>query len=58
MYGKKHSQEWRKKHSDAMKKNQNSVNSMVVKRPCKKCGFVTTLGNLARYHDDKCKKFA
>jgi len=57
MYGKKHSQEWRKKHSEAMKKNQNSVKSMVVKRPCKKCGFVTTLGNLARYHDDKCKKF-
>lgn len=58
MYGKKHSQEWRKKHSEAMKKNENSVKSMVVKRPCMKCGFITTLGNLARYHDDKCKKFA
>jgi group I intron endonuclease len=56
MFGKKHSEEWRKKHSEKMKKNTNSVKSMTVKRPCNKCGFVTTLGNLARYHNEKCKK--
>lgn len=57
MYGKKHTERWKKEHSKKMKKNQNSVKSMVVKRPCMKCGFVTTLGNLARYHNDKCRKF-
>jgi|688.fasta_scaffold324628_2 group I intron endonuclease len=56
MFGKKHSEEWRKNHSEKMKKNTNSVKSMTVKRPCSKCGFVTTLGNLARYHDEKCKE--
>ncbi len=58
MFGKKHTEEWRKNHSNTMKLNQNSVKSMIIKRPCKKCGFVTTLGNLARYHDEKCKKIA
>jgi DNA-binding transcriptional MocR family regulator len=56
MFGKKPSEEWRKNHSEKMKKNTNSVKSMTVKRPCSKCGFVTTLGNLARYHDGKCKR--
>lgn len=56
MYGKKHTEEWKKKHSESMKKNQNSVKSMTVKRPCDKCGFITTLGNLSRYHNEKCKK--
>jgi group I intron endonuclease len=58
MYGKNHDDEWRKNHSEKMKMNKNSVNSMIVKRPCIHCGFVTTLGNLARYHDKKCKKLA
>lgn len=56
MYGKKHTDKWKKEHSEKMKKNQNSVKSMVIKRPCNKCGFITTLGNLARYHDEKCQK--
>lgn len=56
MFGKKHSEEWKKNHSEKMKKNTNSVKSMIVKRPCSKCGFMTTLGNLARYHNEKCKK--
>lgn len=56
MYGKKHTDEWRKKHSERMKMNENSVKSMIKKRACIHCGFITTLGNLARYHDEKCKK--
>lgn len=56
MFGKKHSDDWRKNHSHLMKMNQKGVKSMTVKRPCNVCGFVTTLGNLARYHDNKCKK--
>lgn len=56
MYGKKHSEEWKKNHSEKMKKNKNSVNSMIVKKACNKCGFITTLGNLSRYHNENCKK--
>lgn len=58
MFGKKHTEEWRKKHSQSMKMNQNSVKSMIIKKACTKCGFITTLGNLARYHNNKCKKTA
>jgi group I intron endonuclease len=57
MYGKKHSVEWRKKHSLMMKNNKKGVQSMTIKKACGKCGFITTLGNLARYHNDKCVKY-
>jgi translation initiation factor IF-3 len=55
MYGKKQTETWKKEHSERMKLNQNSIKSMRVKKPCNYCGFVTTLGNLARYHNEKCK---
>jgi len=55
MYGKSHSEEWRKKHSEKMKNNLNSVNAMTKKTTCIYCGRSTTLGNIARYHNDRCK---
>ena len=55
MYGKTHSEEWRKKHSETMKKNKTSVIAMSKKSTCVYCGFTTTLGNIARYHNEKCK---
>lgn len=56
MYGKKHTEEWRKKHSERMKNNLGGVKSMLIKKSCSKCGYITTLGNLARYHNDNCKR--
>lgn len=55
MYGKSHDEEWRKNHSEKMKNNLNSVNAMTKKTTCVHCGYTTTLGNIARYHNDKCK---
>jgi group I intron endonuclease len=56
MYGKKHDDEWKKNHSEKMKSKPHIIESMTVKKPCTKCGFITTLGNLARYHNEKCKR--
>ena len=55
MYGKKHTDEWRQNHSECMKKNKNSTNAMIKKTFCIYCGFFTTLGNISRYHNEKCK---
>lgn len=56
MYGKKHDEEWKKNHSDKMKENKTSIKAMTVKKPCNKCGYITTLGNLARYHNENCTR--
>jgi group I intron endonuclease len=56
MFGKKHTEEWKKQHSLKMKMNTNSVKSMQEKRPCKHCGKITTLGNLSRWHNENCSK--
>lgn len=53
MFGKTHSEEWRKNHSEKMK-NGNGLSAMIVKKPCLHCGKIMTLGNLKRWHNEKC----
>jgi len=55
MFSKTHSDEWRKNHSERMKKNKNSVNAMSKKDICKYCGKETTIGNISRWHNENCK---
>jgi hypothetical protein len=40
---------------EVYKKTKPGLDSMNSKKKCKYCGFETTKGNIARWHDEKCK---
>jgi hypothetical protein len=44
-----------KKKMSIVRQNRGETKRLNVKKPCEKCGVITNLGNLKRYHNEKCK---
>jgi group I intron endonuclease len=54
MFGKKQTTEWKKQHSETIKKLHKEERYEIKKTECVHCGLITTVQNIKRFHNEKC----